>query len=322
MLEEKLQPMLTQLREKALPKEKYEITKSWFKEHEENLAENIEDLAFLCELPYEKRTFLTYPVIGNWVLHEIEQFKPKTKHQKEVYTILRELVLERRFNTPHTKEFYDEHANYTKTWDKLTSAMLSDPNDSMPLFELMKGITKKAKIINKLPQKDTYTTDLGHGLFSPIHHFTFLTFYFEILVENKQTDPLDLTIMVIDDEHPKEWYDRLISVGFKKSDKGFFYDCESALKALEKRNYDVILTDLELGEGKMDGIEFVEKAYDIQKKKGIKPMISVFSYNDKKLQEAENRFHTDEYKVFHQVNHNNKIDFTATRFRNEVSLKI
>ena len=115
----------------------------------------------------------------------------------------------------------------------------------------------------------------------------------------------------------------MISVGFRenKNQQCFFYNCESALEALEKNNYDVILTDLELGEGRMNGIEFVEKAYEIQKRKGINPRISVFSYNDEKLREAEERLHDygNKNKVFHQVNFNNKRTFTASYFRIEVS---
>ena len=113
----------------------------------------------------------------------------------------------------------------------------------------------------------------------------------------------------------------MISVGFKdrENQQGFFFDCESALCALTNEHYDVILSDLELGKGKMDGITFVERAYDIQEEKGIQPRISVFSYNDEKLKEAESKLRNQSGKVFHQVNYNNKAEFTAIHFRNEVS---
>jgi len=49
-------------------------------------------------------------------------------------------------------------------------------------------------------------------------------------------------------------------------------------------------------------------------------VLSVFSYNDEKLQEAEDRLrrHSGETKVLHQVNYNNKTGFTAIGFRNDV----
>ncbi len=324
MLEERLQPILYHLRERDRErKDNYKIVKDWFQQHEENLADSPTDMAFVCELPHSERSLLTYPVVGNWYLSEMRQFRSQTEHQSKVYTLIRRVVAEGRFKNHHMRSFYDNAEDYNRMFDELNSLMLSDPDKSTPLHQLMQEIMATAsREINTLPYKDTYTVDLGHGVISPLHSFAFLTWYFDTFVKRGQSKPLDLSIMVIDDEHPEEWYSRIMAVGFKEQEgqQGTFHDCESALKALEKGRYDVILTDLELGDGKMDGMKFAEKAFKIQKRKGIVPRISVFSYNDQKLQEAERKLGRFSRKrvLFHQVNYNNKAEFSATRFRLEV----
>ena len=221
---------------------------------------------------------------------------------------------------------YDNPINFTRMEDELFSNMLFNPDESMALHKFMEQIGKVVPDLvynNKLPIKATYTIDLGHGLVAPVQHLTYLVAMpFERLVDWKGTKKLDLTIMVVDDEHPEEWYQRILSVGFKEisGQQGTFCDAETALKALEHGRYDVILTDIELGQGKMDGIEFVERAYEIQKRNGITPRISVFSFNKDKLDEAERRLRPNngEEKVMHQINLNYKSGWTATHFKQEV----
>jgi hypothetical protein len=327
MLEEKLQPVLTELRaEERDFNGRYDIARSWFREHTGNLANSVEDLTFLCELPNKDRYVLTYPVIGNWVLEQMQAFESQTEHQRKVYEMMRNVVAESRFNNHHMQRVYDDPVSFTRMKDELLATMLSNPEESMPVHKFMCGIADRVERLvcdGKLPYKETYTTDLGHGLLSPVKGLTyFIVRPFERLVDKNMAGPIGLTIMVVDDEHPEEWYHRLLSVGFEEREgqQGMFYDCETALEALERGHYDVILTDLELGEGKMDGITFVERAYEVQKRKGVKPRISVFSYNDDKLQEAEDKLRdfSGESKVFHQVNYNNKGTFTATHFKEEV----
>lgn len=327
MLEEKLRPVLRELRaEERERKANYEIVRNWFQVHVENLAESVEDLTFLCELPDEERTFLTYPVIGNWVIEHMKRFEPQSEHQRRVYELMRRVVSEKRFNNHHMQELYDNPVTFTRMVDELLATMLSDPNESMPVHNFMYGISNEVRDLvhgHKLPRKDSYTTDLGHGLFSPVHSLTyFVSSTFKWLVEQNRAGPIGLTIMVVDDEHPEEWYHRLIAVGFEEREgqQGMFHDCETALVALERGHYDVILTDLELGKGKMNGIEFVERAYEVQKSKGITPRISVFSYNEDRLREAEKRLHpfVGEQKVFHQVEFNQKGTFTAAYFKEQV----
>ncbi|MFH1308103.1 MAG: response regulator [archaeon] len=327
MLEEKLQPILTILRadERDFERE-YEIIKNWFQEHKENLADNLSDLTFLCELPNEDRYLLTYPVIGNWVLEQMKAFEPQTEHQKKVYELMKKVVAETRFNNHHMKNIYDDPIAFTRMKDELCTTMLSNPEESMPIHKFMREIEERVDSLivdETLPIKETYTTDLGHGLLSPVSGLTYYVARpFERLVKNNRAGSIGLTIMVVDDENPEEWYNRLLSAGFEeiKGQQGIFYDCETALEALERGRYDVILTDLELGEGKMDGITFVEKAYEVQIKKGIKPAISVFSFNKEKLSEADDRLRKSkgEQKVFHQVDYNYKSRWTATGFKEAV----
>ena len=99
MLEQRLQPILTQLRSEERERtENFDMVKSWFQAHTENLADDLADIAFVCELPREERTLLTYPVIGNWYLGKMDSFNPQTQHQEKVLALLTHLTLERRFN--------------------------------------------------------------------------------------------------------------------------------------------------------------------------------------------------------------------------------
>lgn len=327
MLEERLQGILTELRkEERDGKSRYEVVRAWFNKNQENLAEGVEDLAFLCELPDQERKVLTYPVIGNWVLQQLNTFVPQTAHQRKVYEMIKTVVAETRFNNPHLQQFYPDPVAFTRMKDDLLATMLANPAESMPVHQFMCDILHqegmKAYKLSKKPGVE-YSSDFGHGIFAPLQGLTYyVARSFERLVEWGRAESLGLTIMVVDDERPEEWYGRLLAVGFEEraGQPGMFYDCESALEALTTGHYDVILTDLELGEGKMGGMEFVERAYEIQKRNGIKPRISVFSYNRDKLIEAERRLHPygSEQKVFHQVNLNEKSSWTATHFKEEV----
>jgi CheY-like chemotaxis protein len=252
-------------------------------------------------------------------------FVPQTDHQRAGFTLLRGLVVEERFVNDHWN--LEPKEDFNKKEDEFNSFLLKDPDDSMVLDEMMRKISGEmddAITNGNLPKLDTYTSDLGHGLLAPVYSFYFLThLYLYNLVEMRSTEPLDYSIMVVDDQRPGEWYQRMISVGFKHIDgqQGYFLDCESALEALQAGHYDVILTDLDLGKGKMSGLDFVEKAYAIQEGKGIVPRLSVFSYDNTLLQEAEKRLHRwdkKDQKVFQQVNYNNKAYFTAIGFRMDV----
>jgi len=327
MLLEKLTTILDQLgsEEKEI-KADYELVRNWFRFHEENLAQDLDDLASVCKLPQRVRRLLTYPVVGNWFLDKMAIFNPQAGHQEQVYSLLRGLTVETRFNNNHMQLLYETPEEYNRRWDEMSALMLAQPTLSAPLHEMMQTISKEIGLAvyeGRIPKSDAYTIDLGHGLVGPAESFNFLTWHFGSLLEHGETEPLDLTLMVVDDQKAQVWYERLIAVGFKDQadQQGFFPDCESALEALRRGHYDVILTDLELGKGKMGGIEFVEIAYDVQSRRGIKPRISVFSYSDEKLREAEERFRGSRWEkplVFQQVNYNNKARFTAVDFRKEV----
>jgi len=320
MLKEKLEPLLQELAKVNTDKDKYDIIKNYFSQHEENLASDIEELVTLCQLPAEERCFVAYPVLGNWLLERLHKFDTKTEYASNVKNQLEYLIREKRFNNSHLKEFYKEQIPFHTAWDNVTNLMLQKPEESMPFHLLLhQALLDVGDVLDTVERPSNLQVDLGHGFFAPVFHFEFLTFYYRVAVEDNHTKPLGLTIMLVDDQEPQQWYDRLISAGFTKhpNGKGFFYDCESALEALTKSNYDVILTDLDLGKGKMPGIKFVQKAFQIQKQRGVLPLISVFSYNEKLLKEAEDKLHwnLEESMVFHQVNHDgNKMSFTTSHF--------
>lgn len=330
-LGENLRPVLTYLRtENHKRKTNYAFITDWFSHHEEDLARDIADLTFLCTLPWKERSLLTYPVIGNWVLTRMDMFKPETDYQKEGFTLLRNLVAEGRFNNQQMEGLYPDVEGYAKKEDALASHMLKNPEQSLPLHELLTSISKEmANSVygGKLPKRNDYETDLGHGLWAPVNHFQFLTNNFGVLVERNQTQPLNLSVMVVDDEHPEEWYERMIAIGFKDQPElqGFFPDCESALEALKIGSYDVILTDLDLGEGKMNGVEFAKLAYAIQTARGNMPMISTFSANKEGLKRADRELRIDRLGreepsiVFGDISLNYKGFFTAIDFRRDVS---
>ena len=330
MLEDKLVPVLGSLHaaKDTSPEERFGIVRAWFDEHEENLADDLADMAFVCTLPWEERALVTHPVMGNWYLEKMDSFTPGTEHQRQAFDMLRGLILETRFNNHHTKSFYDDRELYNGQIDAFNAVLLADPEGSMPIHDLLTDTLREvstAVYAGLLPERK-YTTDLGHGLVSPASAFQFLTFYLETFIQRNSTAPLDMTIMVVDDERPKEWYQRLITAGFKDLpyQQGFFFDCESALEALPNGRYEVILTDLELGPGKMSGMKFVERAYEIQRRQGVRPMISVFSYNTDLLEKAETKHRRgNDPKLFHQVNYDgNKTTFTATHFRLAVTYEL
>lgn len=328
MLEEKINPVLTQLRaEDRDRKDNYGIVRAWFLDHTENLAPNLKDLTFVCKLPDPERTLVTYPVMGNWYLGKMA--KTRRHYSEQQYSLLRELIAETRFNNHHTKCFYEDTEGYNKKLDEFNASLLSDPDKAVlldkSLIRICEDIFATSEALYKF---NTYTIDLGHGFNSPAVEFSFLTLNFRSLMESKKAAPLGLTIMVVDDQQPEQWYRRMIAVGFEDNPKqdGFFFDCETALSALENGHYDVVLSDLDLEEGKMDGIEFVEKAHPIQVKKGIIPRISVFSYSNERLKEVEKRLNQRDWTinplVFRSVENNNKARFTAIGFRRDVTISI
>ncbi|MDO8556202.1 MAG: hypothetical protein Q7R96_03445 [Nanoarchaeota archaeon] len=329
MLEEKLIPIRTQLRPKK-KKTNYKKVLDWFSEHQENLVEEFSELPFLCTLPHYERILLTYPVLGNFFLHQFRTFIPQTPYQQKACASLEQLAQEKRFNNPHMEQFYQKKETFNELFDACNGYLLTSPKELAPITRFLEQLAESyGKEIDKLfsiiPEKP-YTCDLGHGLIAPYEDFTSLTWYAEVIQKNSQ--PTNLTIMVVDDEHPEIWYNRLLAAGFKKREnqQGYFHDCETALEALRTGHYDVILSDLDLGKGHMPGIQFVEEAYALQKTRGIPPCISVFSYDNKALQKAEEKLFTykkGEFtgKVFHQVaifDQNNKRNFRATHFLLEV----
>jgi len=191
--------------------------------------------------------------------------------------------------------------------------VVQDIKGLLPLNNIVKEIIKGYfPEMNAIPERPTYQTCVGHALGSPLMDYTNLTTYIDIF-ERSEVPEIDATIMVVDDEQPEDWYQRLLAVGFKEIEgqQGYFFDCESALEALKTEHYDIILTDLELVEGRMQGIEFVERVYEAQQAKGVPPLISIFSHSQRKLSEAYKRVGS---KIFDDSIMNNKLTFSSFSF--------
>ena len=295
MLEQHLQPVLEQLQQEKTDRAgNYRIVKAWFHDRQDNLAEDIQDLAFLCTLPSEHRIALTYPVVGNWLLAQIGQYQP-TKTQQQLYELTREVIQASRWNNPHLKDVCDEPLIKGKKLDELAAEIRKDYGEFTAISTFLNDVTAKVwdqvdEMINA-QTRDTskLTIDLKHGLVSPVKGIVwYATKQFTLFSNNSIFERSNYRIMVVDDEMADEWHQRLLSVGFveQEGQQGAFYDCETALAALEVGDYDVILSDLDLGDGKMDGIKFIGEAYAIQKQKGKEPILAVFSYDGDRLNEA------------------------------------
>lgn len=337
MLEHGLQPILQELRGESLDRAgRYQVAKNWFTTHPENLAANPKDFIYLCRLPTPQRKVVTFPVIGNWFLDKLKQFEPTSPLQTYSHLLLKHLVSEKRFNNEHTHDLYGTERGlvFNRRNDRLNGLMLQDPDQANALADYLRAITLDVATVvdqERAEGEGNYTSDLGHGIAGPAMDFDHLVFSSRILKEMEEAKPLDLNIMVVDDTHAEQWYQRMLLTGFKDQppgQQGAFTDCESALKALERDRYDVVLTDLQLGDGKMDGIEFVERGHEIQLRKGVDPLFSVFSFDNEALEEAEQKLRRqhldrkDKPLIFQQVSHNNKARFTAANFRVDVSYEL
>lgn len=321
-LSQQLLPALILIRRNGLNREeKFGLVKGWFEGHEQNLAPDITDLVQLCRLPDEERRLVTYPVIGNLFLKRVGAFKSQTRHQEKAKMFLMEMIKAERFYNPHTDDIENPY-EHNRRIDELNNLLLKSPNDSMPLHTLIYGVYREVvDMVHVYSEKggsqEGLSSDLGHGLCAPARHFTFLTWHISSLVKEGSAKPLKATIMVVDDRNPKDWYERLISVGFNhdKEQQGYFTDGESALKALTLGHYDVILSDLDLGKGKMRGEEFAKKAYRLQKRNGVKPLIHLFSDDRDALWEADQmlRLGASTSIIFTQPGL--KSEFSAASFR-------
>jgi CheY-like chemotaxis protein len=324
---EKLSPVLTQVR--ALSGDRaaqYGIVRSWFEEHPENLARNMEDLALVCTLPREERILLTGPLIGSWFIDRMSSYVPQTSSQATTLGKLITYIELNRFI--HGDMDYDspqeDWAENNRRFDELAAATNNDPVGGTEIVSKLRAHFEEFvnDIFNNVPKLDSYTVDLGHGLGQYAQHICMPVTDVLARHHEESREPLDVSIMVVDDQSPEDWYNRMVAQGFKDvpGQQGFFLNCESALVALETGNYDVVLTDLDLGEGNMGGIEFIERAYEIQRRKGIIPRISAFSYSDALLAEAERRLRGENPKVFQRVSWNNKTIFNCFGFRRDVNL--
>lgn len=333
LLKANLSPLLSEIRAVSSDEQRYKMARAFFTEHEENLAGSIQELAYLCILPFEERRFLTYPVIGNFALSRIDAFTAETPFQEAVKEKFRQVISEKRFVNSHLEQFHNEAFNHLQNIDELYALSSQNIAESLPILKTVNQVSREIAdevYNNRIPvNQDTLTTDLGHGLWGPIDHIDIYARFFDFELTEDLMVPLEQTIMVVDDEMPERWYSRMIAAGFRRDDnqQGYFSDAESALAALSnpQNSYDVIISDIELGEEKMDGVTFVQKAYDIERGRDRRTLISLFSASKEKLKEADadlrwkRGMRNEEGIVFDDLNFNHKAFFNATRFRQDVS---
>lgn len=327
MLQEKLQPLIAQIQGQS-DEDRSRTVHDWFTTHPENVVGDPFELPYLCELPNDVRRLVTYPVIGNLVLSRMNDFQPESEYQSELREAAKKVVKEKRFHNHHTGDVKPLTQIQMET--ELIARMLERPEESRRFYDYMIESIERpfADIVydqlQKTPGK-TYTTDFGHGIFAPLKSMTyFVMAQFEYQLKNGAVDPLDKVSMVVDDAEPEYWHGLLRLAGFREIEgqPGYFRDGESALLALESGGYDIILTDLELGEDKMDGVAFAQTARKVQLAKGKPAMIALFSYNKNALHAAQvHGYHypsTPQDLFFEQPDLMCKSSFSPFQFRSNV----
>lgn len=329
MLQESLEPLIKQVEGQEW-EDALKITREWFAAHPEDIAGEGSELSYLCELPNEIRMLVTYPVMGNLVLARLRGFQPRNDYQRMLLETAECIVEETRFhNHHHTREVKPMRLIQLET--ELTANMLGRTEDGAELQRyITDAITQPAvDVIDNLQQAagKSYSSDFGHGLIAPLHDFTYhIVHEFGFRTEKNMwhNRPLDKASMVVDDTDPAYWHGLLKLAGFQEREgqPGYFRSGESALPALETGNYDIILTDLELGEGRMNGVQFAQRARKVQLARGKPAMIALFSYNLGGLRDAKSYgFHypsSPDDLFFIQPDTNTKGHFSPFHFRFEV----
>ncbi len=329
---EKLSPLRAEI--SALsdnPQAQSELVQTWFLEHPENLARDVEDLTMICVLEYDERKLLTDPILGNWLMGQIDKLTPESPTQAEALAKTKEIFGLLRF---HDSRFGNETGNKiaeNNLYDELNALLISDPDTvKYTVGEVRKIMMNAQDGVMEHVLSGRYKTGLEHGILGPMDIFWYgTTLNFEIESQFHEVEPMDARILVLDDKDAEDWYKRLVAAGFKDDpdQQGHFTDPSLALVALLNGNYDVILSDLDLGEGQMSGIDFARIASAIQRAKGIKdPLISVFSYDQALLEEANRTIgrYSDNPVLFQQVNggNNNKVGFTGYEFGRDVRTEL
>jgi CheY-like chemotaxis protein len=354
LLEQVLQPLLVQLEDMEAPdwrtatdsqnqayrdlqKRNNSTAREWFTSESPGslVGDELSNLGYLCTLPETHRRAVTYPVIGAWLQEKLDTLQSETGHQKQVVGALHAVIEDLKYcngNTGYADPETQLALNARK--DELTSLLFADVEESHVFVDFMRArseeIKQAAEIAKSRIPKSKLQMDVYHGLVQPAGHFEYLVKYLLPDVDGNggtyAVKPLNLTLMVVDDQMPERWYKQLLAVGFtkQKGKQGYFHDPEEALHALQEGQYDVVLSDIELGQGNMDGVTFAGRAYDIQASNGDTPTVAVFSFNQDQLSRARHTLTpsgNEPQKIMVEGRARgaySKMTFTATEFREDV----
>ena len=293
-LEEKLAPVLVRIAEAKTVQARHRSVRAWFTEHPENLAKDFLDLTYVLTLPGEQRTLLTYPVVGNYVLGELEKFAASTPIQRKLQGMARHLVWEKRFYNHHWQRDEIETKAIGEISDRMIGTMLRHKEEALSLHLHLCQIAGAYDVYQRTDalrwRYTNFETDPGHGLDAPLEHLSArITLPFEFSMHGNDAGPTDLSIMLVDDTEGAYWWKRLELVGFRQRPgvTHVYKDAKSALRALKQHAFDIILSDLDLGEGKMGGIEFLQQAHDLTMQQERSPALLAFSSNDELRGRAE-----------------------------------
>lgn len=323
MLEEKLRPVLKQIRAEPDHEQKYQVTVKWFQENRENMFSDLSELGYLCDIENrDERHLLVAPVIGNWHMERLEQFIPENEMQSDLARQITNIIDEMRFTDSAWTSYYKDHFRLLEMKNEFTIQAVDNLNDAEPIhthlhnlfLEIMPVIEKRQM---RVTREDA---DINHTLYGGMMHYKSPLSSVELAINYGPAKKPNVNIMVVDDTEAQSWHEQMIECGFLdiKGQRDYFHDCESALYALENGGYPVILSDIDLGSGKMDGIEFAQRAYQIQEKKGISPLICVFSYNKKLVERADKELYFENPQIV-TVQSVNKIHFDSMNFARKIS---
>ena len=264
---------------------------------------DIVDLSYLTTLETSKRKNLSYPIVGLWSSVHVQTAFEDGLISDQTRNLVQHYIRNLSFINRHMKEnnsSFDD-AKLALQLEKVNSQLYLRENDRTNLISYFNSIfervaeecesfedlsyrseysSKKDSIVNVLSSE---TVDIGHGLVSVIASFLKDSMINSSCFDSSNQGTSFLKkykIMLIDDDTPDIWYARSELAGFQGD---FFYDCETALKKLSKgEKYDLILSDLELGEGKMTGDEFLFEVSQLECLDNV-PHLSLFSFNGTKL---------------------------------------
>jgi hypothetical protein len=275
MLKDTLEPLLDQLGDDFHAN--YRAARRFF-ELNDIVPSSLHDLEFLIWLPDKQRKFVSHPLSLNYFIRLLEKYPQPTPSAAEYVRRVIAYSHELRFH--HAGLFIPPE--HEMRLHELSDAVMRAAVDDKPFaaelssyFEEWEHAEKSNEFYNTVYESSKErkpSTDIWHGIFPPITSVNDLLASASVFSTNYTPYPSDLSVLILDDENPKYWADRFRKAGIV-GNIGVHYSPADAEADLRKNNYRLIVTDYVLGDGQPNGIEFAEKAFAIQKSKGIKPVI-------------------------------------------------